>query len=178
MQRVQIQAVKPRAAARLLALVPAAEPVDERHHHVVAPHPARKPDEVAKRFACGPVAARQADPSVDAVGVGPIGLHGQEVESAARDQRACDLRTSLIELMGAVRRFTDQDDVGVGHTIEQRVGICAALNRNHGSPDDIEGGVDHGSTLPGAAAASWSAAFTSSSVVWLKFSYHAPTAPN
>ncbi len=129
MQRVEIQAVEPRAACRLLPLVPAAQPVDESHHHVVAPHPAGKPDEVAKRVACRRVTARQTDPAVHAIGVGPVGLDGDEIETGALDQRARDLRARLIELVRAVRRFADQHDVGIGDEIEQRVSVGTAFKR-------------------------------------------------
>jgi hypothetical protein len=58
------------------------------------------------------VIAFTADEAVDAVGVGPIRFDGHGVESPFPDETAGDVCALRVELVGAVRRLTEKDDLG------------------------------------------------------------------
>ncbi len=61
--------------------------------------------------------------AVDAIGVGPVGLDGDGVESLLTDQALGDLRPFPIELVRAVRGLADQNETGVTDQFQQGIVI-------------------------------------------------------
>ena len=103
----QIQTVESRARIcppfRILGTQPAQEP----HDLAVPPHPSRKSAEIRQRLLSGAVRPEQPHPLVGAVGIWPVGLDCDQVESALSDQGAGEVGANPIELQRAMRGFAN-----------------------------------------------------------------------
>ena len=66
----------------------------------------------------------RADKPIDAIGVRPVALYRHGGDSPLRDQTLSDRRTLTVELMGAVRRLTHEDESGSCRSLYQRVVVC------------------------------------------------------
>ena len=100
---VEVQAVESDFRFRgCAAVVVRPEPADEVDHVGVAPHPLGEALEASERlFGIGGVALA-AHEAVDAVGVGPIGLHGDPDETLLANQTLRNLGSNAIKLVRAV----------------------------------------------------------------------------
>ena len=74
---------------------------------------------VAERCFRVRVIAFTADEAIDAVGVGPIRFDGDGVESSLLDESAGDVRALRVELVGAVRRLSEKDDLRSIESLQQ-----------------------------------------------------------
>mgnify|MGYP003346504757 CR=1 FL=1 len=81
MQAVEIEPAKCGVALTRLGKVVGAEPFKEVGDHAVAPHPARKADEIAKRILGVGVVSVSAHPAGGAIRIGPVRFHGDDVEA-------------------------------------------------------------------------------------------------
>ena len=102
-----------------------AQPSDEVEHVGVAPHPGREALESAERIDRLGVIVCAANVPVDSVGIRPIALDADGVESLLNDQPFGELRPHGIELVRAVRRLADQDDRRVADHLEEPVVFSA-----------------------------------------------------
>ena len=109
-EAVQIETVEASLGGRIAMGVPLPQPLDEVHDIPVAPHPRRKPLEVAE---CGRrvgVAREAHHVAVDPVRVGPVALDRDGSEAELVDQPPRDARPLPVELVGPVRRLPDEHD--------------------------------------------------------------------
>src|SRR3954470_14095497 len=108
MQAVQVESVKANAVARHSLRVVAAQRFDEVDDRVVAPHPAREADEIVERGGCSGFFAGETHPPVHTVGVGPIGLHGDDVELLGANEGGREIGADSIKLFSAVSRLANE----------------------------------------------------------------------
>ena len=140
MQAVEIQAVEaglqlPAGAGRVVA----GEPVDELQHRSVPPHPRREAVEVAERVEGRVIVARAAYETVDAVGIGPIGLDGHGGETLLLDQTSSDPCSLGIKLVRPVRGFPQQDEPGLADQVQQDVMVVRPARHGSCGPAHGEG---------------------------------------
>src|SRR5215212_3926995 len=84
------------------------------------------------------VIAFTADEAVDAVGIGPVRLDRYSVESSFLDETAGDVGALRIELMRAMRRLADKDDLRTFESLQQRTDVARfATERECGMSDDV-----------------------------------------
>src|SRR5207237_1218550 len=81
--------------------------------------------EVAERLDRLRVVADAANEPVDAIGIRPICLDIDGVEALLGDESLGDLRAVAVELVRAVRRLADQDEMRVADEREQVVVVAA-----------------------------------------------------
>ena len=67
------------------------------------------------------IGAEMPDISIHPVRIGPVAFDRHRAKAAFDDQLFCDGRAGRIELMGAMRRFTNENKSGVADAIEQRI---------------------------------------------------------
>ena len=111
----------------LLRIVVLPQPLDEFEHDRVAPHPRGKTLEARKRFVRVSVFRNSAHVTVCAICIGPVGLDGNRVVTFLHDQPFCDFGTVAVELVRAVRRFTDQREACISDETQERSVIAARL---------------------------------------------------
>src|SRR3954468_13840778 len=100
------------------------KPRDEIHNIGVAPHPSGKPLEIAESFTRFSITRISLNKTIDAIGIWPIGFDGHSREVLFCNEPFCNVRALLVELMGTMRRFTNEDNSGVTNTIEQWIIIA------------------------------------------------------
>ena len=100
------------------------QPLDEIMHLDIAPHPGREAREgfFGRRFM-----RMVADVAVDACGVGPIRLDGNDAEPVLFDQAARDRRAGSVELRRAMSRFPEEDDLRIREAVETRAELLRVI---------------------------------------------------
>src|SRR3954471_8716125 len=84
------------------------------------------------------VIAFTPDEAVDAVGIGPVRLDRNSVESSFLDETARDGGALRIELMRAMRRLADKDDLRTFETQQQRIEVARfGMERECGMSDHV-----------------------------------------
>src|SRR4051812_46536477 len=109
MQAVEIESVESGAAVLWYRIIAAAKPIDEIQHVHVAPHPGGKSLEAAERLHCILVSAA-ANKTVHAKCIRPVRFDRNGSESLFFDQPFRDARALAIEIVCAVRSFTDEHE--------------------------------------------------------------------
>ena len=124
-QAVQVESIETGFvfSARKLVIV-LAKPSDEIENIGIAPHPGRKPFEIAESFTRFTIARISTNETIDAIGIRPIRFDGHSRELLFGNQPLRNLRALLVELMSAMRRFTNENKSGVADTSEQRIIIA------------------------------------------------------
>src|SRR5437588_6766749 len=124
-QAVQVESIETGFvfSARKLVIV-LAKPSDEIENIGIAPHPGRKPFEIAESFTRFTIARISTNETIDAIGIRPIRFDGHSRELLFCNQPLRNLRAFLVELMSAMRRFTNENNSGVADTSEQRIIIA------------------------------------------------------
>ena len=107
-EAVEIEPVETDLALRML-VVPFTEPAHERQHLGVAPHPRREPLEAGQRGVGVAVVAFAAHEAVDAIRIGPVRFDRDRGQAVMLNEVFRDARAKVIEVLRAVRRFTDRD---------------------------------------------------------------------
>ena len=125
-------------------VVPAPEPSDEIEHIRVPPHPLREAEESPERLHGFGIVSCSPDIGIDAVSVGPVGLHRDRVESLLPDQPFRDLGPHPVELMRPVRGLAEQDDLLSLGTLHHRVEIARSSRQGKCRPTDHGGVGSHG----------------------------------
>src|SRR5207247_9819155 len=94
----------------------------------IAPHPGRKAFEVAQSLARFSITRISSDKTIDAIGIRPIRFdrHGGELFFCNQPFR--NLRALLVELMGAMRRFTNENKSGISDPINPRIIIARSAS--------------------------------------------------
>src|SRR5438132_1727104 len=119
-QAVQVESIETGFvfSARKLVIV-LAKPSDEIESIGIAPHPGRKPFEITQSFTRFSITRIPTNKTIDAIGIRPIRFDRHSRELFFCNQPFRNLRTLLIELMCAVRRFADKHKPGIANSIEQ-----------------------------------------------------------
>src|SRR5579872_613870 len=107
-------------------LVVISQPVGERLHFSVAPHPSGKAGEwlaaAGKSFAMPHIA-------VNARRVRPVRLDGDEGKAVMADEPFGDGGAGTIEFRGPVGGFSDEHNAGIGETVEEQGEFIRPLRR-------------------------------------------------
>jgi hypothetical protein len=149
-----------------------AQPSHEIHHIGVAPHPARKPDEVAERCFRARLLRCTADPAVHAIGVRPVRFYRNQAEPVISDERLRELSADTVELVCSVRGFADEHEPCIADGLEKRRHRpCRGIELNRVGADEFSEGACHYRFLA-MASLSCSRFRTSASVVCEKSTYH------
>jgi hypothetical protein len=109
------------------------EPAHEVEHIGISPHPGGEPLEIGERVDGIHVGSDAAHVAIHAIGIGPVGFDGHRRETSVGDQALGDRRPLPIELVRAVRRLAEKDDLGLADAVEQRVVIADRT----GERDDV-----------------------------------------
>ncbi len=117
------------------------QPFDEFLDDGVAPHPLRESPKRVERLGRRAVFTHGADVPVDAVGVGPVALDGDRLESLLLDESSGHVGPSRVELVRAVAGLADQNQSRVTDEIEQLVVVDDACRGWHCAAPDRCGGV-------------------------------------
>jgi hypothetical protein len=123
-QAVEVESVEADPRRGVAFTVVRAQPVDERTHLGVAPHPCREPFEAGERGVCIGILAIAPHVAVHAVRIGPVSLDRHRGEAFFPDEAARDLGAHCVELVRAVRGFADEHDACAADALEQRVVIA------------------------------------------------------
>lgn len=124
-QAVEIQTIEPGMHDSGPRGIVRMQPADEGAHIGIAPHPRRKTLEVAEGIV-KPIIALAADMAVEPVGIGPVGLHRDRIETMLDDQPAGDVRTHRIELVRAMAGFAQQYERTVADHLQQRIIVAVS----------------------------------------------------
>ena len=108
-QAVEVEPVEPDTLRQRPIGVVTAQPAQKADDLTVAPHPPRDPREVAKRRFRRVVIALHTHPAIRAIGIRPVGLRGDDGESAALDEQPRQIRPQAVKLVRAVCRLANQD---------------------------------------------------------------------
>ena len=119
-EAVHVEPEKTRAVVLVAARVPVARPLDIVADLLVAPHPGR---EARERLPLRLARVAMADVGVDALGVGPVGLGGDDTEPFLLDERACNPGAEAVELARPVARLPDADHAAVADPVEERAEV-------------------------------------------------------
>ena len=112
-----------------MRVIAGSQPLDERQHVAVSPHPRGEAAEV-REGGVGVRVVRQAhDVAIHPIGVGPVRFHRDRGEAALVDQPPGDARPLPVEVVRAVRGLADQDDAAVTDEIQQPV-VVVRLSRD------------------------------------------------
>ena len=121
-----------------------AQPADKIEHVGVAPHPCGKAAELSQRFVGIRIRTTRVYKTVYPVGIRPVGLSGNALETFFRNQPFGDLRAPAVELMRAVRGFADQDKSGIPNKLKQRIVIVHSSAQRYGRvADGLQGFRSH-----------------------------------
>src|SRR5438093_12529202 len=124
-QAVEIESIEPGlvfAVRKLVVVLP--KPSDEIENISIAPHPGGKPFEIAESLARFSITGISSDKTIDAIGIRPIRFDRHGGELLFCNQPFRNLRALLVELMGAMRRFTNENKSGIADPIKQRIIIA------------------------------------------------------
>jgi hypothetical protein len=114
------------ALLRLKGFVVISQPVGERLHFSVAPHPGREPSE---RLAAGGKGFAMARISINARRVGPVRLDGDEGKAVMADEPLRDGGARTIEFRGPVSGFSDEHNARIGEAVEEQAELIRSLRR-------------------------------------------------
>src|SRR5918995_3998857 len=143
-QRVEIEPVEAGAPVLGLLCVVAMQPVDELEHVTIAPHPARKPLEVAECLKRVAVVAAASHPAVDAVRVRPVRLHCHCRKTLLLDQPPGYTRALVIKLVSSMAGLPQQHDLRITNQLQQQVVVVGTSGDWVGCVPD--GGAQRGSS--------------------------------
>ena len=124
MQTVKIQSIEAYTSRGLVQLVVIPQPANKVEHIGVAPHPGGKSLEASKGIDRILVFALKSYKLIDAIRIRPICFDRNRVETFFRNQALGNLCAQSIELMGAMRGFSNQNKTRVADHVEQRIEIC------------------------------------------------------
>jgi hypothetical protein len=115
---VEVHPVEARAPER-------AQPLDEREHLEVAPHPRREAvGEPEERSIGVGVAPAPPDERVDAQCIGPVGLDDDGIEASLGDEPLGDPCAIAIDLAAAMRRLAQEHEARVADGAEERIPLA------------------------------------------------------
>jgi len=110
-QAIQVEAVETGWMRCTGPLVVLAEPTDELRYHLVAPHPGGEAAEAAQSLFCLLIFASAAHILIYAIRIRPIGLDRDGVKAFLLNEALGDFRAALVELLGPMRRFANENQV-------------------------------------------------------------------
>ncbi len=125
-QAVEVEPVETGLGGRVpLRVVAGPEPLDEAQDVAVAPHPGGKSKEPLQGGIGVRVARHPHHVSVHPVRIGPVPLNGDHGEAQLVDESPGDTGTLAVELMGPVRRLSDEYQPTVADQVHERVVVGA-----------------------------------------------------
>src|SRR5882724_3975277 len=102
-----------------------AQPVDEFKNVFIAPHPGGEAFEIVERGFGAGVIAQAPDEAVDTIGVRPVRLDRDRGKALFGDKTLRDCGALTIEIVSAMRRFAEKNEVRVPDQSKQGVVVVS-----------------------------------------------------